>query len=77
VNRARLLDLIANDGVPLAAFSGYGLAIQSPQVRELPAAEQQALWAQVERHYRPVQTVERFGQGATRLVIGARRDGPP
>jgi hypothetical protein len=77
VNRAMLLDLIAESGVRLAAFSGYGLAIQSPQVRELPATEQESLRAQVGRRYRPVRTVERFGQGATRLVIGERRAGPP
>lgn len=74
LNRETFRHLLATSEAPVAAFSGYGLSIRAPEVRELPEAEQRELWAIVEARYRPVRDVEPFGQADTRLRILVRRD---
>ena len=73
VNREMLTRILDQADAPVAAFSGYGLAIESPQIRELPADKQEALWAAVTQRYEPTFEMERFGQGATRLRVLVRR----
>lgn len=69
MNRDRLRELLASCEAPVAAFSGYGLAIASPEVRELPPAEQAEWWDRVRARYRPWAEIPRFGQAATELKI--------
>jgi hypothetical protein len=79
LNRAGLLRLLGKTDAPLAAFSGYALAIGAPSMRELSPEAQAELWQAVASRYDPVETIPDFGQGATKLGIWKRRDGatPP
>lgn len=72
-NRASLTRLLENSEAPVAAFSGYSLSIDCPQVSELPADQQAELWRIVEQRYQPAFEVEHFGQGHTTLKILRRR----
>jgi hypothetical protein len=64
-----MLNLLNTVEAPVAAFSGYGLSISSPQITELPKVEQDALWQAVIRRYAPLQEVPDFGQADTTLRI--------
>ncbi len=77
MNRAMLLETIAAAPAPLAAFSGYSLAIRAPQIIPLTDAEQQELQNAVAQRYRLIATVETFGQADTTLRILARKDPSP
>jgi len=63
LNRELLEALLADAPAPLAAFSGYGLSIGSPEIEEL-----------VRRRYQQVKTVEPFGQANTPLHLLRRMD---
>lgn len=75
LNRAMLLNLLATSKAPVAAFSGYGLAMYMPEVAELPPHEERALREVLEGRYRLVDTIENFGQAETTLRIYALRPG--
>jgi len=62
-------EVLLSGSSPVAAFSGYGLAIRSPQVSQLSKAEQDELWRVVELSYKPFATVDAFGQADTTLRI--------
>ncbi len=76
LNRAGFEALLDTCPAPLAAFSGYGFAIRSPEVRPLPAAEQQAWWDRLERRYAPWATVAPFGQADTELRLYQLKSAP-
>ena len=59
--------------VPVAAVSGYGLAVASPAVAELPADEQQRLRAVLAERYGPAGTVKPFGQADSTLELLLRK----
>jgi hypothetical protein len=67
LNRAGMLRTLRTADAPLAAFSGYGLAIGAPSMRELPAADQAELWQAVAERYDCIETIPDFGQGSTEL----------
>ena len=69
LNREMLLHVLETCPSPVAAFSGYGLAIRSPGVSELTKAEQSELWQALLSRYRTVRVVEDFGQAATTLKL--------
>ncbi len=69
LNRAGLRAALTAGEAPLAAFSGYGLAIAAPALTPLPPQERAALTALLETRYRQVRTVPDFGQGHTTLTI--------
>ncbi|MFH0954247.1 MAG: hypothetical protein V1873_07955, partial [Verrucomicrobiota bacterium] len=69
LNREMLAELLNTTTAPLAAFSGYGLAIRSPDVMRIPPEEQDALWSIVLRRYEEVRTVPDFGQAHTALRL--------
>jgi hypothetical protein len=69
LNGEMLEEVLRDAPAGVAAFSGYGLAIRSPSVTELSAGEQRELWRLVERRYRPVCEIPRFGQGETTLRV--------
>ncbi len=74
LNRDMLLETIASGQAPVAAFSGYGLAIRAPDIAPLSEAEQAELQAAVRRVYRLAAVVNDFGQADTVLRIYVRRD---
>lgn len=74
LNREMMIELLEMVEAPVAAFSGYGLAIRSPQVSRLTEKESRELWRIVEERYAPRFEVEPFGQADTRLRVLVRRD---
>ena len=69
LNRTGLLRALRQTDAPLAAFSGYALAIGAPTMRELPDNAQSELWQAVADRYDPIESIPDFGQGATKLGI--------
>jgi hypothetical protein len=69
LNRDMLRELLDTCEAPVAAFSGYGLAIRCPEVMALSEAERDALWEVVMRRYALVREIPAFGQAATTLRI--------
>jgi len=74
VNREMLLELLGSCEAPVAAFSGYGLAISSPAIAELPVEEQDVLWDKLKEQYVPFREIEKFGQDNTTLQILLRTE---
>jgi hypothetical protein len=77
LNREMLAELLATTPAPLAAFSGYGLAIRAPEIEELPASERDQLWDVVRSRYEELLQVEPFGQANTTLCLLRLRDAAP
>lgn len=74
LNRRRLLALLEEANAPMAAISGYGLAIASPQIRELRPEEQAELREALNQNYKPLACIPHFGQGHTTLELFVRQD---
>ena len=77
VNREMLRDMLRAAAAPVAAFSGYGLAIRAPEIEELSRGEQDELSALVRQRYTDVADIANFGQGYTTLHILARQPTAP
>lgn len=73
LNRELMAEQLAGAPASLAAFSGYGLAIRSPEVAPLTAEEQAELWARVKECYQEFCQVPDFGQAHTVLRLFRRR----
>lgn len=69
LNRDMMLELLEKTEAPIAAFSGYGLSIQSPQVSEMSRDDRESLWDVVEKRYEEIYEVPDFGQAFTTLRI--------
>ena len=69
VNRKMLRDILYGTDAPVAAFSGYGLAVACPGITELPREEQEDLRGIVAERYRLVEEIQNFGQADTTLRI--------
>ena len=69
LNREMLEEMIDQTEASLAAFSGYGLSIQSPEVSELPAEHEAALWQKVNSRYEEMDQLPFFGQAHTTLRL--------
>lgn len=74
VNRKKMFDDLALQPAAVAAFSGYGLSIASPQVTEIDDEEKAALENALSRNYTLEKEVPGFGQAGTRLRIFSRND---
>jgi len=77
LNHAGLLRALRESDASMAAFSGYGLAIGAPSMKELSREDQQELWQTLAEQYDRIRVVPDFGQGATTLTIWSRRIAPP
>jgi hypothetical protein len=77
LSRNGMLQALRQSEAPLAAFSGYALAIGAPAMRELPAEAQAELWSALASRYDRVEEVPDFGQGATRLGLWSLRAETP
>jgi len=69
LNEEMLVKLLSEASAPVAAFSGYGLSIASPEIKELSPEDQAALRAALQMNYTTCCEVEHFGQAHTTLEI--------
>ena len=69
LNREMMRELLEKTESTVAAFSGYGLAIRSPGVSEIPEEERRELWGILEHRYEEIYEVQDFGQAFTTLRI--------
>jgi hypothetical protein len=75
VNRERLEAIMATGEARVAAFSGYGLAVESPRLTPVPEAERRRLLEVLGRRYEMAVEVPAFGQAGTTLSVYRRREG--
>lgn len=69
LNREMLSNLLARADAPIAALSGYGLAIKSPAIKELDPSERETFKKIMRRTYEPERRFQNFGQAHTDLEI--------
>jgi hypothetical protein len=74
-NRAGFERLLRTTEAPLAALSGYALAIQSPNVILVPSEDQALFTKIVTDRYTPMTNVPCFGQAYTTLKIYRKKAG--
>jgi len=72
-NKAGMHQLISEAPCEVAAFSGYGLAIQAPVMDQVPHKEYQSFMRELSLNYDFVQEIPNFGQNETLLQILKRR----
>jgi hypothetical protein len=72
LNKEMLLETLTRARAPMAAVSGYGLSIRSPEIAELPSNDWKALRAALEENYTKTGEVDHFGQAHTTLEIFKR-----
>ncbi|MCX6993696.1 MAG: hypothetical protein NT011_11225 [Kiritimatiellaeota bacterium] len=68
-NRAGFERLLRTTEAPLAALSGYALAIQSPDIMPVPPKDEILFWNIIREHYELMENVPNFGQAYTTLRI--------
>jgi len=73
-NRAGLERLLQTTEAPLAAMSGYALAIRAPEILPLDPADEERLWSLVRARYEPAGEVPHFGQAATTLRLFRKKE---
>ncbi|QHI68071.1 hypothetical protein [Tichowtungia aerotolerans] len=72
LNREMMIETLSKGRAPLAAFSGYGLTIESPGIGELSSEHWRALRSVLEKSYRKTSEIPDFGQAHTTLEIFER-----
>jgi len=72
LNRAGMEKLISSAPSPVAAVSGYGLAISAPKMTPVEPAERARLLSLLATRYAPAFTEKDFGQNATELTVYRR-----
>jgi len=79
LNKDMLLELLAEAPAAVAAFSGYGLTIASPEIKELSSKHRNELRSMLEENYTQSGETKNFGQAHTTLEIfaGKSQDGKP
>jgi hypothetical protein len=73
MNAGRLEALLASAPATVAAYSGYGFAIRSPVMDEVPAAERHRFLSLLGKNYDDVREIPDFGQNGTTLQLMKRR----
>lgn len=74
MNTERMERLLRSAPCGLAAFSGYGFAIEVPKGSETPKDVQERFRSMIEESYRKVESVPDFGQNHTKLDCYVLRD---
>lgn len=75
LNREMLIQTLKNSTAPVAAISGYGLAIESPAIAPVPAGDLQSLQQALLIRFKPIKdVVPYFGQGHTPITIYSQTD---
>ena len=69
LNRELMEELLMTSTAHMAAFSGYGLSIESPGVTEIQETEQTIFWSLLLERYDMIYEVPNFGQASTLLRI--------
>jgi hypothetical protein len=69
LNRELLTEILEKARAPVAAFSGYGLTIRSPEITEIPSEDRKALRALLEAGYKKTGEIPYFGQAHTTLEL--------
>ncbi len=72
LNKEMMLELLKRARAPVAAFSGYGLSIESPGIGKLPPDHRNELRAALEMNYRKSDEIPNFGQAHTTLELFMR-----
>jgi len=75
LNRGLLQRAVQEARAPVAAFSGYGFAIEAPAMEPVPAAERERFLGMLRGAYRPVREIPDFGQQHTTLTLYERING--
>ena len=73
LNEEMLTEILTQARAPVAAFSGYGMTIRSPEISELSSNDQEKLHAALETAYKKTAGIQNFGQAFTTLEIFDRR----
>jgi len=73
LNEEMLIEALTQARAPVAAFSGYGLTIRSPEIAELSSNDRKALRAILEVGYKKTAEFPDFGQAYTTLEIFERK----
>ena len=76
-NRAGFERLLRTTEAPIAALSGYALAMQSPEVTPLTPEDQALFTKIVTERYEVMTNVPSFGQAYTTLKIYRKKDRGP
>ncbi len=69
LNEEMMIELLTKARAPIAAFSGYGLTIRSPEIKEISSKDWNALRSVLEAGYKKTGEVPNFGQANTTLEI--------
>jgi hypothetical protein len=73
LNKALMLEVLEHAPCSMAAVSGYGFAVRSPVMDEVPVEDQKLFREMLLRNYTPTKTIEAFGQNSTTLEIYSRK----
>lgn len=73
LNEELMLRILTVAHAPLAALSGYGLTIRSPEIAELSSDDFKKLRGALETSYRKTAEILNFGQACTTMDIFERR----
>ncbi len=73
LNQEMMAETLMQARAPVAAFSGYGLTIRSPEIEEISSNDWKALRAGLESAYTKTAEVPNFGQAFTTLEVFERR----
>ncbi len=73
LNEEMLIELLLQAHAPVAAFSGYGLTIRSPEIAEIPSADREKLRTALEANYKKTFEIHDFGQAFTTLEVFERK----
>jgi hypothetical protein len=76
LNQEMMVETLSQARAPVAALSGYGLTIRSPEITELSSNDWNALRAVLESGYKKAGEVLDFGQAHTTLEIFERIPNP-
>lgn len=76
LNKRLLLELIEKTPAATAAVSGYGFAVRSPEMDEVPSVDQYTFREALESRYDLTDSIPDFGQNYTALRIYSRRPAP-
>ena len=69
LNEEMLTEILTQARAPVAAFSGYGMTIRSPEISELSFNDQEKLHAALKTAYKKTAEIQNFGQAFTTLEI--------
>ncbi|HNX52452.1 MAG TPA: hypothetical protein PKI68_01765 [Pontiellaceae bacterium] len=73
LNEEMLIEILMQAHAPVAAFSGYGLTIRSPQIAELAANDREKLRSALGANYKKTAEIPNFGQAFTPLEVFERK----